>query len=194
MYEALRSFINSKTGGEISDLEFKFVEDAFTPKVIKKKQFLSHVGSICQHMAFIVKGAMRQYVIDDRGTEHIMRFGLEKRWMSDRESFSMLTPSKYNIDALEDCEVLVTTKEKITNLKDHSPLFFKMAHVLDENHYIATQNRIEANISFTTEEKFQQLMKTHPEFLRRFPQNMLASYLGLTPETISRIRKQMLFK
>lgn len=194
MYNALRNFINSKTGSEIDDSEFKFVEAAFTPKVIKKKQFLSHEGSVCQYMAFIVKGAMRQYVIDDRGVERIVRFGIENWWISDRESFSMLTPSKYNIDAFEDTELLVTTKEKITLLKDQSPLFFKMAHVLDENNFIAAQNRIEANISFTAEEKFQQLVKLYPEFVRRFPQNMLASYLGLTPETLSRIRKQMLFR
>ncbi|MBB5436777.1 CRP-like cAMP-binding protein [Pedobacter sp. AK017] len=194
MYQALRTFINSKTGLKIPDEEFKFVEAAFTPRTIKKKQFLSHEGSVCQHMVFIVKGAMRQYTIDDRGVEHIVRFGLENWWMSDRESFSMLTASIYNIDALEDCEVLATTKEKITYLKEQSLHFLKMAHVLDENHYIANQNRIQANISFTAEEKFQQLMKTYPEFIRRFPQNMLASYLGLSPETLSRIRKQMLSK
>lgn len=194
MYQALRTYINSKTGLEIPDEEFNFVEAAFTPRVIKKKQFLSHEGSICQHMVFIVKGAMRQYTIDERGVEHIVRFGMENWWMSDRESFSMLTPSIYNIDALEDCEVLVTTKEKMTYLKDQSLHFLKMAHVLDENHYIANQNRIQANISFTAEEKFLQLAKTHPEFIRRFPQNMLASYLGLSPETLSRVRKQMLSK
>lgn len=194
MHDALRSYMNDKTGQEISNEEFKFVEAAFTPRIIKKKQFLSHEGSICQYMTFIVKGAMRQYVVDDRGVEHIVRFGIENWWISDRESFNMLTPSKYNIDALEDCEVLITTKEKITNLKDQAPLFLRMAHILDENNYIATQKRLEANISFTAEEKFQQLMETHPEFIRRFPQNMLASYLGLTPETVSRVRKQMLFK
>lgn len=194
MYQALRTFINSKTGQEISDEEFKLVEAAFVPRIIKKKQFLSHEGNICQHMVFIVKGAMRQYTIDDRGVEHIIRFAIENWWMSDRESFSMLTPSKYNIDAIEDCELLVTTKDKVTNLKDQSLHFLKMAHVLDENHYIADQNRIQANISFTAEEKFMELEKTCPEFILRFPQNMLASYLGLSPETLSRVRKQMLSK
>lgn len=194
MYESLRIFINSKTRSEISDAEFKHVEETFTPRIIKKKQFLLHEGSVCQYMAFIVKGALRQYIVNDRGVEHIVQFGLENWWMSDRESFSMLTPSKYNIDAIEDCEVLVATKEKITLLMEQSPLFFKMAHVLDENHSIATQKRIEANISFTAEEKFQQLVQQYPEFVRRFPQTMLASYLGLTPETLSRIRKQLLSK
>jgi len=194
MYESLRAYINTKTGSEIGDAEFKHVTDAFSFKIIKKKQFLSHEGSVCRYMAFIVKGAMRQYIINSRGVENVVRFGIENWWMSDRDSFSNLTVSKYNIDAVEDTEVLVTTKEEILILMDQSPVFFKLAHILDEKNFIATQNRIEANISYTAEEKFQQLMKHHPEFIKRFPQTMLASYLGITPETLSRIRKQLLSK
>jgi CRP-like cAMP-binding protein len=194
MYESLRRYINTKTESEIGDSEFKYVTEAFLPRVIKKKQFLLHEGSVCQYMAFIVRGAMRQYIINDRGIEHVVRFGIENWWMSDRDSFSNLTVSKYNIDAVEESELLVTTKDKITLLKDQSPLFFKMAHILDEKNYIAAQNRIEANISYSAEEKLQHLMKFNPEFIRRFPQTMLASYLGITPETLSRIRKQLLSK
>ena len=145
-------------------------------------------------MAFVVKGAMRQYSIDEKGNEHIVRFGIEGWWMSDRESFLMLTPSKYNIDALEDCDLLVATNEKLTMVKDQSLLFLKMAHILDARHSIASQNRIQASISYSAEEKVMDLMNTYPIFLKRFPQNMLASYLGLSPETFSRIRKQILLK
>jgi len=194
MYESIRLYINKITSSVISDEEFKHVEEAFQPKKVKKRQFLSHEGSVCQHLAFIVNGAMRQYVIDSKGVEHIIRFGIEGWWMIDRESFSMLIPSKYNIEAVEDSDLLITTKEKVTHLKDRSPLFLKMMQVLDENNFIANHNRIEANISFTAEEKFQQLMKSNPAFIRRFPQTMLASYLGISPETLSRIRKQMYAK
>ena len=194
MHEILRNYINEITGCIISNEEFSYIEKGFIEKSIKKRQFLLHEGAVCKYMAFIVKGAMRQYSIDEKGNEHIVRFGTEGWWMSDRESLLMLVPSKYNIDALEDCDLLVATNEQLTMVKDRSLLFLKMAHILDARHSIASQNRIQASISYTAEEKVLDLMKNYPSFLNRFPQNMLASYLGLSPETFSRIRKQILMK
>ncbi len=194
MHNILRAYINEITSCIISDEEFSYIEKGFTEKSMKKKQFLLHEGTVCKYMAFIVKGAMRQYSIDEKGNEHIVRFGIEGWWMSDRESLLMLTPSKYNIDALEDCDLLVATNEQLTMVKNQSLVFLKMAHILDSRHSIASQNRIQASISYTAEEKVMDLMKSYPSFLKRFPQNMLASYLGLSPETFSRIRKQILMK
>ncbi len=194
MYDVFRKYINEVTSSIIPDDEFKHYEEAFAKKTMKKKQFFLHEGSVCKYAAFIVKGAMRLYSIDEKGHEHIVRFGIESWWMTDRESFQMLTPSRYNIDAVEDCELLVTTSEAVARLKDRSPLFLKLMQILDQNSYIASQHRIESTISYTAEEKFMQLMNTYPAFLHRFPQNMIASYLGLTPETLSRIRKQVLLK
>jgi CRP-like cAMP-binding protein len=192
MYQLLRAYIDKIMASSISDEEFKLVEEAFSEKIVKKRQFLLHEGSICQYTAFIAKGAMRQYTIDKKGVEHIVRLAIEEWWISDRESFQGLTPSRYNIVALEDCHLLVITNEKLTYLLDKSPLFAKLRRLLDEKNTIASQKRIEATISFTAEEKVIDLIKNYPQFLRRFPQNMLASYLGITPETLSRIRKNLL--
>jgi len=190
MYDALRKYINSCTSSIISDEEFKPFYEAFTPKKVKKRQFILHEGSICQHTAFIVKGAMRQFTIDKRGVEHIVRFGIENWWMCDRESFIMLTPSPYNIDAIEDCDLLIITSEQFEKLRGLSPAIDKMSMELDRRSFIKSQDRIKATISYSAEERFIHLMKTYPEFLQRFPQTMIASYLGITAETLSRVRKQ----
>ncbi|HEY4289570.1 MAG TPA: Crp/Fnr family transcriptional regulator [Puia sp.] len=194
MQQLLRDYINRVTSSIMPDEEYKFLVDAFSLKLVRKKKFLLHEGSICTYMAFIARGAMKQYFTDEKGIEHIVRFGIEGWWMSDRESFVSLTPSRYTIEAVEDCDLLVTTPEKMAQLKKNSPSFVKLGQILDERSYIASQKRIEATISYTAGEKVIYLMESNPEFLHRFPQNMLASYLGLSPETLSRVRKQLLSK
>lgn len=194
MFDVLRNYIDKVICSNISDEEFGHIKDAFTTKTVKKRQFILHEGSVCKYMSFIIKGAMRQYCIDEKGNEHIVGLGIEEWWVSDRGSFVNLTPSKYNIDAVEDTELLITTLEKINILKDRCTAFLRMAHILDQNSFVASQKRIEASISFTAEEKFMFLMETNPAFIQRFPQNMLASYLGITPETLSRVRKSLLAK
>jgi CRP-like cAMP-binding protein len=181
MYDILRKYIDRVTSAVISDEEFVYIEQAFDIRKIKRKQFLLHEGSVCRYMAFIASGAMRQYSIDDSGIEHITTLALEGWWMSDRGSFINLTPSRYNIDAVEDSELLVSTLDKLNVLKEQSLTFLKMAHILDQNHSVAAQARIEAGISFSAEEKYRYLMQTHPGFFNRFPQTMLASYLTAGP-------------
>ncbi|MGU3377542.1 Crp/Fnr family transcriptional regulator [Chryseobacterium sp. M5A1_1a] len=189
MFEELIQYINNITQSELTKAEEAEIRNTFAPKRIKKKQFLLHEGTVCQYMSFITKGAMRQYTIDDKGNQHVVGLGIEGWWISDRGSFVNLTPSKYSIDAVEETDLLVTTLEKLNLLKERSSTFLKMVQVLDQNSFVASQKRIEASISFTAEEKLIYLMQNNPTFIQRFPQIMLASYLGMTPETLSRIRK-----
>jgi CRP-like cAMP-binding protein len=193
MYEALRKYINHYTSSEIPDADFDLVSKAFIPKHFIKRQFLLQEGDICKYGAFIVKGAMRQYSLVN-GVENIVYFGIENWWMVDRESYIMLTPSQYNIDAVEDCDVLLVTYEKMQPLIESVPLIAKMINQMDQRHSIAMQKRIHNAISLTAEDRFLDLMKSNPAFLQRFPQNMIASYLGITPESLSRIRKKLATK
>ncbi|MDB5127321.1 Crp/Fnr family transcriptional regulator [Mucilaginibacter sp.] len=194
MYLPFRKYIDEYSGDTMTDDEFALVKAAFTPKKIRKKQYLLQEGDVCKHLSFIIKGAMRQYTVDEKGNEHIVRFGIENWWMADRESFEFSTPTIYYIDALEDTELLQVSLANLTELKQTFPGMNKLTLALDKRGHIAAQKRITAAISLTAEEKYQNLFKIHPIFFQRFPQAMIASYLGISPETLSRIRKNSILK
>lgn len=191
MHEALRKYIETKTSVSISDADFELVKTAFQPRQYRRRQYLLQAGEVCKYTAFIVKGAMRQYSVDSKGQERILHFGIENWWMSDRESFIMLTPSKYHIDAVEDSDVLLVTKEAMVTLQEKKiPALIEMFRILDERHFIATEKRVHSVITLSAEEKYADFIHTHPDFLERFPQRMIASYLGISAETLSRLRSK----
>ena len=114
---------------------------------------------------------------------------MENWWLADFESFYLLTPSRFNIEALEDMEVLQSTNVQIEEFLKHIPAFSAMQNVISQNNTIATQKRMQTAMSYTAEERYEDLISNYPQFLQRFPQNMIASYLGISPETLSRIKK-----
>ena len=111
MYDQLQKYIAFKVS--ISNEEFEIVKEFFTPKKLRKRQYLLQEGQICRYTAFVAKGILRQYLVDGKGNEHITQFAIENWWISDRESLANQTPSNYNIDALEDSELLLITKDGV---------------------------------------------------------------------------------
>ena len=192
MHEALFSYITHYTGTTLTDSERALLKSAFIPKTLRKKQYLLQSGDVCKYFAFIVKGAMRQYSIDEKGAEHIIQLAIENWWIGDRESYLMLTPSAYNIDAWEDSELLLIAKADLLPLFQQVPAISAMARQMDNKNAMANQRRLNAAISFSAEKRYLDFSTNHPEFLQRFPQHLIASYLGITKETLSRIRKQTL--
>jgi CRP-like cAMP-binding protein len=193
MHESLITYIKNHSTTPLTETDIEVIEDVFVPKKIRKRQYFLQEGEVCKYAAFIVKGAMRQYSIDDKGVEHIVNLYTENWWVSDRESYVMLTPSKYNIDAWENSEVLTLTKADYLNRLSPIPAINEMTIKMDENFAIATQKRL-ASISLSAEERYAELIKTYPDFLQRFPQHIIASYLGVTKETLSRIRSHAVKK
>ena len=148
----------------------------------------NNIGENYYHFyGFVVKGAMRQYSVDEKGNEHIVQLSIENWWAGDRESFTMLTPSLYFVDAWEETDLLTLTQTDLSVL-DEIPAFLEMKAKMDENHHIALQKRVNASISLSAEQRYEALAQMYPEFLQRFPQHIIASYLGITKETLSRVR------
>jgi len=178
----------------ISEEDFKDFLSHFTHKKIRKKEYLLEEGEICKHMAFIIKGSMRKYYIDEKGIENIVDLYIENWWAGDRESFVNFTPSVYNIDAWEDCELFLISRENTLKLRDQCRAFNELLLKLDEQNTIATQKRITSTISSTAEKRYADFVECYPHFIQRFPQHLIASYLGITKDTLSRVRRKMLKK
>lgn len=189
MYELLISYINKYSGIVIDTEEERLVREAFIPKTLRKHQYFLQQGDVCRHFCFIVKGAMRQYSVDEKGIEHFISLGIEQWWMGDRESIVMSTPSKYNIDAWENCELLTITQAEAVRLLDEIPAIRKMLQSMEERNSISNQNRLNDTISLSAHCRYTNFVKEHPEMLQRFPLRIIASHLGITKETLSRIRK-----
>jgi CRP-like cAMP-binding protein len=190
MYDSLINYFNSYASAPLTGDEIDLIQGLFSLKKFRKRQYILQEGEVCKYTSFILRGAMRQYRVDDKGEEHIINLFLEKWWASDRESLMNETPSLYFIDAWEDTEALVGAKTELNHLVAQITALGEWVRKLDANSAIASQRRINAAISLSAEERFYELEKTHPEFLQRFPQHIIASYLGINRETLSRIRSR----
>ncbi len=187
MHDKLIDYINQLAVAPLSDQEVETIKRIFEPRKLRKRQYFLQKAEVCKYYGFVVRGAMRQYSVDEKGNEHIVRLSLENWWTGDRESFTMLTPSAFYIDAWEETDLLTITHADLTILNGNQA-FLEMRSKLDEKHAFALQKRVNANISLTAEQHYEALAAWYPEFLQRFPQHIIASYLGITKETLSRIR------
>jgi len=192
MHEKLLAYISQHSSSALTSEEEALIKLAFQSKKLRKKQYFLQEGDVCKHVGFIVKGAMRQYSVDEKGGEHIVHLYIENYWAGDRESSIMLTPSRYNIDAWEDTEMLIITRAEMLDLMGKIPALVEMIRLMDERNAIVNQRRLNSTISNAAEKRYEEFAEHHPQFIQRFPQHLIASYLGITKETLSRIRKQAL--
>lgn len=173
---------------DFSDGDFKLIESVAVPKHLRKHQYLLQEGQICNYSTFVASGLLKAYHIDGKGAEHIVQFAPENYWTGDRESLESGNPSKLNIDAIENTDVFLFTPGDLKMLREKIPNFNKLSMRITTKNVLTLEGRIYSNITLSTEEKYLEFVAHHPQLIHRIPQHMIASYLGVSAETLSRIR------
>ncbi len=189
MIEKLETFLKRKA--TLTEEQLALLPTLFRVKTLRKGEFLWRSGEIAQYGAFVAQGCLRSYLIDDKGREHILLFAPEDWWLSDTDSLVNNTPSAYFADAIEDSVVLLADLTAFQQLDAQLPAFGQLYRAGLQKRTEANNRRIAAALSNTAEERYLDFLKTYRTLARRVPQRMLASYLGVTPETLSRVRKRL---
>lgn len=178
----------------LSQEEQDLIKNYFIPKKLRKKQYLLQEGDVCKYMSFVEKGLLRSYNVDDKGLEHMIQFAWEGWWIADTYSFLSGDNAAYNIDAIEDSELLMITLAHFEEMTMKVPKMERYFRILFQNNIISKERRLISSITYSAEEKYSKLAKDQPELIQRIPLNLIASYIGITPETLSRIRKNITLK
>ncbi|GAB3507111.1 Crp/Fnr family transcriptional regulator [Spirosoma knui] len=189
MFDTFARYLKEKaglTGDEIDTIRAFSIE-----KQLGLRQYLLQEGEVCHHTCFVARGCLRLYRIDSDGGEHVLRFAAENWWISDRESYRTGHPSKSYIDSLESSDVILIDKPDFTRLTEQIPSLNRFTENLLARSFDAHQNRIMNYISTDAKAKYEQFISAFPNLANRVPLHMIASYLGVTRETLSRIRHQL---
>jgi CRP-like cAMP-binding protein len=189
MHQALREYFARNF--DVDDRSFDLIKELVQDRNVKKGGFLLREGEIAKDGIFVVSGCLRSYIIDNKGKEHILQFAPKDWWISDFQSMMNQTPTTYFIDAIEDSEVLLMNANAHKKMLESIPGYAASFQTGIQKHTSAKERRIIASLSSSAEERYSDFLKTYPSIAQRVPQHMLASYLGITPETLSRIRKQL---
>lgn len=186
MHDALIAALNKHVS--LSNAEAGIVITYFRYRRFRKRQYISQEGEVTRYETFIIKGLTRTYEIDTKGQEHVVQFGMEGWWVGDLYSFLSETPGRYNIDCLEDTEVFQITKADLERLYDQVPKTERHFRILLQNAFIAATQRLSATLAQSATERYQAFIKNYPQIEQRVPNHQIASYLGITPQSLSRIR------
>jgi CRP/FNR family transcriptional regulator, anaerobic regulatory protein len=192
MTESLKKHIRDYI--EISDEKLERYSNAFHLHTLKKKEFLLKEGHICEFEGFVVSGCFKVFHTHHNGVEQILYFGVENWWISDIDSFINNMPSKLNIQALEDSEILLIHKKDKEVFFREMPEIDRLMRLKFQKSIIALQRRIIDNLSKPSDERYLDFLKDYPQIAHRLTNIQIAAYLGVTPEFISRIRRKIVNK
>ncbi|MDP9081030.1 MAG: Crp/Fnr family transcriptional regulator [Bacteroidota bacterium] len=167
------------------------VSSRVTERRIKRRQFILQENDVCRHYTFVVSGCFKMYGVDKNGTEHNIQFAAENDWIADIGSFHSDKGSRLYIEAIEPSVILQIDRPNLVYLYHNYPKFSIIFRVITENKYVELQNRVLQNISSTAEERYLEFLAQYPTLANRLPNTQIASYIGITPEFLSKLRKMI---
>ena len=188
-FDVLRDYLEARAS--FTDEEFAFVRERFIATTLPAGEFLQRAGDVPRHGAFVATGCLRSYVIDANGKEHIIQFAPETWWLADATSLMTGAPSQYFFDAVEDSELLLIDPPSQQLLVDQVPSYAAAFRTGLQKHSAAKDQRIVTTLTTTAEERYLEFIDRYPSLAQRVPQWMMASYLGVSPETVSRVGKYL---
>ena len=183
-----------RSTGQFNDQEISHCFGYFEKKIFKKKQNYLTAGEICNNKGIVNKGCFRRFITDEQGKEVILNFALEDWWIGDLDSFNNQKPTEYTVQALEDSEVLCISRVNHIILSEVMPKYKSFHEEKTKRSHYATLKRLTTAQSGSPEEKYLLLIKQQPQLFQRVPMHCIASYLGIEPESLSRLRKRLFEK
>jgi len=192
MFDLLLKHIRQKV--DFDQQQITVLKDFFSTRKLGKKDFLLQEGEICSHLAFVSSGILKSFICDENGKERISLFAFEGWWISDFKSFITQEKAVLNINAVENAELLLISYDDYERLTLEIPIMDRYFRILYQNSLVTKDHRLMVSNKSTAEEKYLALVKSNPEIFQRISHTLIASYLGLSPETVSRVRKRLLLK
>jgi CRP-like cAMP-binding protein len=171
--------------------EKELIASKITLRNIKRKQMILQEGLICKHYFFVIEGCFKMYAVDEKGNQHNLQFAAENDWIADIGSFHSEKPSKLFIEAIEPSIILQIEQQDLYFLYLNIPKLNIIFKVITEHKFIELQNRVLQNISSTAQQRYLNFLEQYPNLSSRLPNTQIASYLGITPEFLSKIRKEL---
>lgn len=175
----------------LSDRDQQLIIACLRERKVKKGQFLVHEGAVSRCTNFVNEGSVRTYFIDMNGQEHIVQFAIEGWWISDLNSFILQVPATFNVQAIEDSVILELPFESLELLYEQIPKLERYFRIVTQRAFVAFQQRVVQNISMTAEDRYLAFQQKYPKIELRIPQRLVASYLGISAEFLSKIKKRL---
>ena len=191
MKDNIRKSIEAKIDQKLTDAEFEKLSDWFVPIQLENKMQFVREKKVCRNLYYVDSGATHTYIIDKKGEVHTVQFGFEGYWIGDMYSFFSGNPAIFNVESLETTKLFAMTHADFEKACEQIPKFEIFFRILVQNGYLGSLQRIAKSFSEDAEQRYLSLIKNNPDLPQRVPQYLIASYLGIKPQSLSRIRQNL---